>query len=277
MKQNNLHKNKEKGQILIIFLLVLVVGLAIVLSVASRSITDIRTTTTSDESNRAYFAAEAGIEEALKRLETPAGFTDATLNFTNVNQTTAKVKANPLEIDTSAGQAYAFQSDVAKDDVVQVSLLIDFNDPDGDLLADPADNSPYPQAIGGGALEIFWGNGSGDLPAIEVTVVYCNDPCNPPIAFGLKKFAFDPDVPRRSGVSGNQFCNAPTSIPASDTSTNRGDIRFSYSQLLDIRANLNCGDAGTTVEGISTGTTPVLVRIKPLYNSESQPIGVRAS
>src|SRR3989338_9342906 len=89
-----------KGQILILFLLVLVVGLAIVLSVASRSITDIRTTTTSDESNRAYFAAEAGIEEALKRLETPAGFSDATLNFTNVNQTTAKVKANPLEIDT---------------------------------------------------------------------------------------------------------------------------------------------------------------------------------
>src|SRR3989344_1324281 len=94
------HLKSSKGQILILFLLVLVVGVAIVLSVASRTITDIRTTTTSDESNRAYFAAEAGIEEALKRLETNPSFDKAELNFTSVNQTTAKINANPLEITT---------------------------------------------------------------------------------------------------------------------------------------------------------------------------------
>src|SRR4030042_5279467 len=61
--------HNSKGQILVLFLLVLVIGLSIVLLVASRTITDIRTTTTSDESNRAYFAAEAGVEEALQQLE----------------------------------------------------------------------------------------------------------------------------------------------------------------------------------------------------------------
>src|SRR4030065_2004501 len=62
------HLKSSRGQILIIFLLILVVAAAIVLSVASRTVTEIRTTTTSDESNRAYFAAEAGVEEAIKRL-----------------------------------------------------------------------------------------------------------------------------------------------------------------------------------------------------------------
>ena len=59
--KNNKNFKKQAGQILIIFLLILVVGLALVLSVASRSITDIRITTSTDESNRAYFAAEIKI------------------------------------------------------------------------------------------------------------------------------------------------------------------------------------------------------------------------
>src|SRR3990167_1792944 len=68
LPRNNL--KSQSGQILIIFLLILVIGLAIILSIASRAITDLRVSTTSEESSRAYFAAEAGVEEALKRIST---------------------------------------------------------------------------------------------------------------------------------------------------------------------------------------------------------------
>src|SRR3989304_631033 len=103
MKPKNLHKNKEKGQILILFLLVLVVGLAIVLSVASRTITDIRTTTTSDESNRAYFAAEAGIEEALQQLESTGSIPGGSFQ-TNFSAT---VNATATTEDTTIAAAAA--------------------------------------------------------------------------------------------------------------------------------------------------------------------------
>jgi len=71
-------KTNQSGQVLVIFLLVLVIGLALVLSIASRTVTDIRQTTTSDESNRAYFAAESGIEDALKKIKGDPAFTSAT-------------------------------------------------------------------------------------------------------------------------------------------------------------------------------------------------------
>src|SRR3990167_1701920 len=85
-------KTNQSGQVLVIFLLVLVIGLALVLSIASRTVTDIRQTTTSDESNRAYFAAESGIEDALKKIKGDPSFPSAppyALNFPSVNNTNA--------------------------------------------------------------------------------------------------------------------------------------------------------------------------------------------
>lgn len=56
----------ELGQALLIVVLVMVVSLTIGLSVVSRSITNLRTTTEEEQSQRAFSAAEAGIEQALK-------------------------------------------------------------------------------------------------------------------------------------------------------------------------------------------------------------------
>src|SRR4030042_2419558 len=61
---------KSKGQILVIFLLILVVGLTITLAIASRTITEVRISTSTEQASKAYFAAEAGVEEALKKLLT---------------------------------------------------------------------------------------------------------------------------------------------------------------------------------------------------------------
>lgn len=256
-------REKQSGQILIIFLLVLVVGLAIVLSVASRSITDIRTTTTSDESNRAYFAAEAGVEEALKRIEADATAFTTSLDFTSLNQTTAKVSAGPIDL----GSVAFAQKEVQKDDVMQVSLLNDFNDLGSSSPIDPVPDD--------GQLWVYWGEvGAATTPAVEVTIVYCTSCSSPNPVFKLRKFAFDPDGSRRPL---NNFCE-PVGVSSGIESTNVGNIDFKYKLSVKIREGyLAAGtECGTDVEGISNGTTPVLGRIRLLYNvDDPQPVGVR--
>jgi Tfp pilus assembly protein PilX len=64
---------KSKGQIVLIILLVLTIATTIALSLISRSTTDTLITSQTEESLRAFSAAEAGIEEALKTQSGTAG------------------------------------------------------------------------------------------------------------------------------------------------------------------------------------------------------------
>ncbi len=59
----------EKGQTLLIVVLVMVVSLTVGLSVATRAINNIRVATEDEDSKRAFSAAEAGIELALNDAE----------------------------------------------------------------------------------------------------------------------------------------------------------------------------------------------------------------
>lgn len=59
---------EESGQIALIIILMVVVIAVIVLSVASRSITEVRMTRTEEEAARALKIAETGVEEALSTL-----------------------------------------------------------------------------------------------------------------------------------------------------------------------------------------------------------------
>ena len=62
MKKN--HSNR--GQVILIILLITTIGLTIGLSLVSRTITDIKVSTQITESSKAFSAAESGIEAALK-------------------------------------------------------------------------------------------------------------------------------------------------------------------------------------------------------------------
>ncbi len=259
---------RQTGQILIIFLLILVVGLALVLSVASRSITDIRITTTSDESNRAYFAAEAGIEEALKRLQQPSTTSEFTaeLDFTAVNKTTAKVKSSDL---SSTSGAYLLLDALERDAVAQVNLLKDFNKLNG---------PPPPSAVtavGTETLTIYWGaQGVSPNPAIEITVLHHNAAGT----WGLEKYAFDPD-----NTHGNNFGSLQCiTTPSNPIPTDQGNIYFEnqinlrirqgYSGVLPVTPPDRCGVA---MAGVSAD--PVLARIRLLYNDVPHPVAVEAT
>ena len=60
----------ERGQALLIVLLVMTVALTVGLSVATRTIVNVRITTQEEQSQRAFSAAEAGIEETLRTCTT---------------------------------------------------------------------------------------------------------------------------------------------------------------------------------------------------------------
>src|SRR3989344_4567977 len=119
----------SKGQAVILYLLILIIGMTIVLTVASRVVTDIRLTTPSDESNRAYFAAEAGVEEALRRLQqSPADSGPFSLDFTSLNN--AKARGDISNVCSGTCRAFVYPSRIDKDVAVQVSFLSDFSDRD---------------------------------------------------------------------------------------------------------------------------------------------------
>jgi hypothetical protein len=78
------HIYLQKGQALILLLLILSVVLVVSLSIASRSITDIGTVVYEEEAQRAFSAAEAGIEEVLNN-PISGGFSATFDNNTNVS------------------------------------------------------------------------------------------------------------------------------------------------------------------------------------------------
>jgi len=70
-------KLNQKGQALLIVVLVMVVALTVGLSIASKTIISLRTSTEEANSQKALAAAEAGIEQALKTNQIASGtFTD---------------------------------------------------------------------------------------------------------------------------------------------------------------------------------------------------------
>ncbi|MDO8498447.1 MAG: hypothetical protein Q7S44_01550 [bacterium] len=83
----------QRGQVVIILLLVMVVSLAVGLSVVGRSITEISTSSKTEDSSRAFSAAEAGLEKAF---QTPIGNPVPTVAFNNQSQANVSTSQLPL-------------------------------------------------------------------------------------------------------------------------------------------------------------------------------------
>src|SRR3990167_4918743 len=82
----------KSGQILILVLLIVVVSLAVGLSVASRNLTNLKISTQAEESQRAFSAAEGGVEDALSRLDSIKTQPDITTGHTE-NVTVGDISA----------------------------------------------------------------------------------------------------------------------------------------------------------------------------------------
>lgn len=162
--------NLQRGQVLLIVILIMVVTLTIGLSVVSRSITTLKTTRESESSQRAFSAAEAGIESIITSSN---GVTSKTLtNNSSFTTSIANVSGATLLINNGFA--------VPQDDGVDVWLS-----------TYPGYTSQY-----NGTVRVYWGqqgetcsSANNSQSALEIVTMtgltsapvikhYAVDPCN---------------------------------------------------------------------------------------------------
>jgi len=104
----------RSGQILILVLLIVVVALAVGLSVAARNITNLRTSAQTEQSQRAFSAAEGGIEDTLSKL---SSFQNAPATGQSVNVPVGDLTANVMVKSSNT-----YQSTIDLGSVGQINL-----------------------------------------------------------------------------------------------------------------------------------------------------------
>jgi len=264
---NKIIKMKQQnGQVAIILLLFMLVALTIGLAATQRSLTNISTSSQTEQSSRAFSAAEAGLQRSISAVDPvilPPPAVPPTAPDIQESElgNGANASVNVVTDLPRSGEALEYPP-IGRDTIAQF------------WLADPTNNSSnWDKATGnftnhrfaysGGSLDIYWGNSnpiSNPAPAIEVNYIF--QPAND--TYSSKKFFFDPD---NSRTAGNNF----TPVSAGNCS------------LLPIHTSLSIdGSAATTDRSfycrstitIAAAETPVLLRIRVLYSNGNEPIAV---
>ena len=203
----------KSGQILILVLLIVVVALAVGLSVASRNLTNLRISTQTEESQRAFSAAEGGVEDVLSRLETlatPGSQSQADLISVGGYNETFDVGDIPATVKVFGRNVY--ETTVEPGEVAQVNLLV---------------NQGPPPTYYTGNITIEWP--TSPHVSLEVTLV-CESsttvpPCNGGVAgsgsYSQNRLAFqgsgapaDQTGSWQSAVCSSGTCSAPVPVPS---------------------------------------------------------------
>ena len=180
---------KNSGQIVLILVLITVVGLTIGLSLISRTVTDVRISSQIEESGRAFSAAEAGVENALKVINVlPIGPTRSiTLNNASADYSVSDIGGN--------SSLYTFPLTEANSS--QLLWLVNHNS-NGSLGTEfyPTDKT----------IDICWGT-TGNNSALELSLYYKTG-----TTYKIAKSAYDPDIARGNNFNpadkvGN-YCNS---------------------------------------------------------------------
>lgn len=181
----------QRGQVLLTIVLIMVIGLTVGLSLASRSITNLRTSQEEATSQQALSAAEAGIEQATKNNVSIAN--GSFLNNTTYNTSITQVSG--VNFLLNGGNL------IAKDDGIDL-WLSDYSTDSASLYQNPWS----------GTLSFYFGISSNgcDESALEI-IVLSGSRANPV----SKKYAFDPCVARSSG---NNFASVSSGGTVSDKS-----------------------------------------------------------
>jgi len=185
-------KKGQRGQAILIVVLVMAIALTVGLAIVSRSITDVRVSRQGEESARAFSAAEAGIEKTVAQgLYSDSG--SFTLNGQEISYSVASSEVG------GDGVTEILFSEQLKSGEVQSVWLVGHSGPD-DL-----DPSSYYQ---GATVSFYWGNegtaSDEDItPALEATLVYQESG-----SFKIKRAVFDPSTTGRK--DSNNFSDAGT-------------------------------------------------------------------
>lgn len=225
----------QSGQIAIVLLLTMLVALSIGLVVTQRSVTDVTTSTQSEQASRAFSAAEAGIERAISQgttglLQLPENDSQADVSFTPVAM--------------SGSDAFEFPA-IFRDEIAQFWLA----DPNSAL------NPPAQVYPPGSNFFIHFGEQSANpAPALEVTVVTFNTNFN---TYNNSRYYFDPDGSRRSN---NNFSSCTTGVSVTTT------LSDGTSKQFRCRA---------TIPAAGSGSRPIMARARILYSNNAQPLALQ--
>jgi hypothetical protein len=251
-----LPNNRTSGQAVLIILLVMAVILTIGLSVVSRSVTDINISQQSEDSARAFSAAEAGIEQALL-LGTSGGVTFSS---------GAKVDISTREVAFGDGW-YIYPTQVSVDQIITV-WLSNYN------ISPSCVGENYCYVATGDSIRVYWGNlgtsnSNVNTPAIEVSIYYKDS-----ATYKVSKYVLDPYTNRVVADSDRGYCfvgagagDARCTGVSSFTNTNGVDATissatppqpFQFAATLDLR----------TFGALSASRFPLFARLRLLYSSD---------
>lgn len=236
---------KQKGQVVLILILIMTVALSIGLSIVQKSLVDVSTASKVEQSSRAFSAAEAGIEKVLQPGGTCFG------NCINFTENSSKASVSGVSLIPYIQPPSIIQDalelpPLAKEDVAQV-WLADYNSVSNPPTAGYAQNT----------LDIYWGNSSTDKAAIEVTLVYYNG-----ATYQSAKWFIDNESASSSRNPANGFdtvnCPGTYTFPKNT---------YQCKKTLDFNS----------IKTAKPAAVWMLIRVRLLYNSSSQPIAVQSS
>jgi hypothetical protein len=228
-------RSGQSGQILLITLLVLSVALTIALSLIGRTTVDTSISSQVEESTRAFSAAEAGIEAALRNGYTGSGTVMLSESNTNYSVTQETV-----------GNENTYDAGIIEEGQTKTIWLVHH---DASGLAMLTDSNKYP--VDKDIFVCWYGPvGNALTPALEMTVYY-----NSGGSYLMKKIAYD-QYQARSGTlgEGNQY--TPTGSPNCNDGNN-GNTAIGYGIRLRFDTDL----------GIPVGSTMYMLRLRPIYNA----------
>lgn len=231
----------QAGQAVLIIVLILVVGLTVGLAVASRSITNVRISTEEENSQRAFSAAEAGIEKALKTTCPPTCTLDS--QFSSDTNASFSTTISNIQGDTMVING---GSTVVRDDGIDI-WLVDH---------DPTTKVPIYTTPWLGKLTVYWGNIADtecNTAAIEIVVI-----SNTTALPKSTRYAYDPCLARRSV---NNLSN--NLVSASGETISGQNFKFKINPPID-----TVTPGGNSYQGF-------IARVIPLYKDTI--IGVKAT
>ena len=238
----------QSGQALLLVLLSMAVVLTIVLSVLSRTITDITITTKEEEALRAFAAAEAGIERALIIGTNAGGFGDD-----------ASFTATVSDFGYQQSE-YVYPEKLLSGETA-IIWFVDHSEDDGTLTCDTN------ECFTGSSMKVCWGeegaaSESDTTPAIEVSISYA-ETLGDYSTIRIARETVDPNSVRRST---NNFS-------ATDVGTCTIDgVAFEFNKTLDFAS------LGIPAASYNNQNGLQFAKIRILYNTDAaHTVGVDVS
>lgn len=214
----------EKGQALLIVIMVLATVITVVLATTFTSRTDTQTTKLEEESQKALAAAEAGIEKILS-----SGQESGTLNIQDVSADLRAAGLTGTVTVAPSDDSDMFISPLIKQDEQYTYYAAPYTKSTNTFGSSTAQN-----------LTICFGStSSGTHPALEITLVKAD--------YSINHFLVDPDARVSGAASSTAGCSATTGfaysyvIPSASIGTN--------TNLMIVRALFT--DTKFVVDGVS--------------------------